>query len=835
MARHRTDARRSKKVSRVSKTPSSSAVSFLETLGRPVFALLFFSLKLILSLFPPLFSVFSRLLKTGLTISRFFLNFLFFLARNLTFLLLLPFKILLKTFSLLRSFSRRHFHLPVFSFSFRRSRPGPKHPSRPARLPRPPRPPRPGHPKLKKALLWLTSLLLFIAVLSAGIYFYLLKDLPHPEKLITRPQPITTRILDRKGRLLYKIYRQQNRTLIKLENLPSALIQATIAIEDAEFYQHHGFSLKGILRSVAKNLAEGKLQGGSTITQQLVKNALLNSEKTFTRKFKELILSIQTEIRFTKEEILQMYLNEVGYGGATYGAEEAAWKYFGKSARQLSLAESALLSGLPASPTRYSPFGTHPELAKSRQRQVLQRMVAEGFITPAQADAAAAEELIFQLQSTDIQAPHFVMYVKNQLVENYGEQLVEEGGLEVITSLDLDLQQLAEKIVHEEVGRLSSLNVTNGASLITRPETGEILAMVGSKDYFDLSHDGNVNVTVSLRQPGSSIKPLNYAVAFNHGYTPSSLISDSPVSYQIPGQAAYSPKNYDGRFHGQVSLRTALASSYNVPAVKLLASYGIDNLVDLGRKLGITTWEDSSRFGLALTLGGGDIKMVDMAVAYGTFANLGHKVNLQPILQVTDSHGKILQPYPSGFKDSQEKSVPELDPRIAYLINHILADNQARTPAFGPHSLLYLPGKTVAVKTGTTNQLRDNWTFGYTPDYLVAAWVGNNDNSPMSQVASGVTGASSIWNRLMSTLLADQPDHPFPVPEGIIEKDICPYTNTLPCQGCTVKKELFIAGTEPQKHCFLTPTPAAVREQISSAVAPAAAPVDNILWEKIER
>lgn len=675
----------------------------------------------------------------------------------------------------------------------------------------------------------LLSLALFSFAFAAfSAHQIILKDLPHPDRLISRPQAVSTKIYDRHGRLLYKIYRQQNRTLVKIEDIPSPLIQATIAIEDAEFYQHHGFSLRGISRSFIKNLREGKLQGGSTITQQLVKNALLTSEKTLVRKLKELVLSIQVEARFDKEQILQMYLNEVGYGGAAYGAEEAAWKYFGKSVRELNLAESALLAGLPASPTLYSPFGAHPELAKTRQIQVLQRMVAERFITPEQAQKAQAIPLQFAPQAANLQAPHFVIYVKDLLVKTYGEQLVEEGGLEVFTTLDLDIQNLAQEIVAQEVNRLQKLNVKNGAALVIAPQTGEILAMVGSRDYFDLENDGNVNVTLRPRQPGSAIKPVNYAVALSSGFTAATLLSDTPITYQIPGQPPYSPRNYDNRFHGQIPLRVALASSYNVPAVKVLSSYGVEKMIEMGQKLGITTWDDPQRFGLSLTLGGGEVKMIDLAAVYGTLANLGQKVELNPILQIRDYRGKIYQTPPCPLQNDQSfeylaaQAAPQptcpsqqvLDPRIAFLLNDILADNQARTPAFGSRSLLNIPSHTVAVKTGTTNDLRDNWTIGYTPRLLVATWVGNNDNSPMSRIASGLTGASSIWNQIITSLLTNQENQPFPRPEGLVEVEICSLTGTLPCPGCPSRKEIFLAGTEPKTHCRLEEKEETEREKV---------------------
>jgi 1A family penicillin-binding protein len=666
--------------------------------------------------------------------------------------------------------------------------------------------PRLRLPRPRKKYLLLISLVWIIFLLVFVGYLTIIKDLPRPNQLITRDQVVSTKIYDRKGRLLYKIYRNQNRTLVKIEEIPTSLIQATVAIEDSEFYRHHGFSFRGITRSFFKNLIQGKLEGGSTITQQLVKNALLTPERSLERKAKELILSFQVELAFTKDEILQMYLNEVSYGGAAYGAEEAAWTYFGKSVRDLSLAESALLAGLPASPTTYSPFGAHPELAKARQWQVLRGMVENHFITAEQAEEAKAQELQFAAQRTNIRAPHFVMYVKDWLVQKYGERMVEEGGLEVKTSLDLDIQNFVQKAIEEEMESLAKLQVGNGAGLVTKPATGEILAMVGSKDYFDTAHDGNVNVTLQPRQPGSAIKPVNYSVALENGFTPATLLSDTPITYKIPGQPPYSPRNYDNQFHGQIPLRIALASSYNVPAVKVLSSYGVSKMIDRGQAMGITTWNERERFGLSLTLGGGEVKMVDMAVAFGTLANMGLRVDLNPILEVKNYKGEVLD---STSNQQPVTSNRVISPEVAYLLTDILSDNVARTPAFGPYSVLQLPSHPhVAVKTGTTQNLRDNWTIGYSPDYLAAVWVGNNDNTPMSYVASGITGASPIWHKIMSALLRDVPDKEFPRPDDLVKVEICPTTGTLPCEGCGGKEEYFLPGTEPKKHC----SPETIRE-----------------------
>jgi len=658
--------------------------------------------------------------------------------------------------------------------------------------------------KLPKLNLRLITIFIILLIIFAILYFIfnIFISLPNPNQLVTRQPILTTKIYDRNGNLLYKIYRKENRTLVKLKDLPLSLIQATVAIEDAEFYSHHGFSPKGIIRAALRNLKGNKLYGGSTITQQLVKNALLSPERTLTRKIKEIILAVLVEAKFSKEEILQMYLNEVGYGGAAYGVEEAAQMYFGKPAKNLTLPEAALLAGLPASPTNFSPFGAYPGKAKERQLVVLRRMRQEGFITEEEEKKAASEELRFASPKTDIKAPHFVIYVKDLLVQKYGERLVEEGGLEVKTTLDLEIQEFAQKTVAEEIKKLRSLKINNGAALVTNPATGEILAMVGSENYFNLQNDGNVNVALRPRQPGSAIKPIMYSLALENGFTAATIIPDTPITYKIPGQPPYSPKNYDNRFHGHIPLRIALASSYNVPAVKVLAALGVEKMITRGREMGITTWEDSSRFGLSLTLGGGEVKMVDLAVAYGVLANLGRRVDLNPILGVKTYRGEILE----FNSQSAIRNSLIIKPEVAYILTDILSDNTARAPAFGSHSWLNIPNHpSVAVKTGTTQNLRDNWTVGYTPDFLVAVWVGNNDNKPMSYVASGVTGASPIWNKIMTRLLADIPDKKFPKPEGIVEVKICAPTGTLPCEGCPlVRSEIFIAGSEPKTRCFLS-------------------------------
>lgn len=654
------------------------------------------------------------------------------------------------------------------------------------------------------ATLLVVSMLFAVGILSLsyGVYAYVFQDLPEASELIEREQHITTRILDRNGELLFRIYEDENRTLVSLGEIPAQMIQATIAIEDQDFYNHQGFSVKGIVRAFMANLKGETVQGGSTITQQLVKNRLLTSEKTLRRKIREVLLSVVVDGTYSKDQILEMYFNQVAYGGATYGIEEAAQTYFGKPATQLSLAESAMLAGLPAAPSVYNPFGPNPELAYARQHEVLRRMVEETFITEEQAEAARQEILPFRTNTIDIKAPHFVMYVKQLLAEKYGEELLNQGGLEVRTTLDLPLQEETQNIVTTEVQNLARLRVSNGAALVTNPKTGEILTMVGSKDYFDFEHDGQVNVTIRPRQPGSSIKPLTYAVALEKGRTPYTIIDDSPITYKVAGSPPYSPKNYDGKFHGKVSLRQSLASSYNIPAVKMLAEVGISTVIDKGESIGISTWKDRARFGLSLTLGGGEVLMTELSEIYGTFANNGYTEPLNPILEIKNSEGDVLYRNTCALDGVGCVKARNFDPRVAYQITDILSDNNARTPAFGPRSVLDIPGQQVAVKTGTTNNLRDNWTVGYTSDVLVAVWVGNNDNTSMSYVASGVTGASPIWNSIIRLTLDETNPHRFSVPDGLVKVSICERTGTLTCSGCPRTVDAFyVAGTEPTQAC----------------------------------
>jgi len=648
---------------------------------------------------------------------------------------------------------------------------------------------------LKKSWLMAAGLVLIAGIGLAGL-FYLFRDLPSPTTLESGTFPVSTKIFDRNDTLLYEIYTDQNRTPIELKELPDHVKWATIATEDKDFYKHGGFAYRGIIRAFYKTLFKKELQGGSTITQQLVKTALLTPERTLKRKVREAFLAWLTEIIYSKDQILEMYLNHAPYGGTAYGIEEAAQTYFGKSARDLALEEAALLAGLPQAPTKFSPFGANPEASKDRQKHVLSRMVEDGYIKSQEADEAFEKKLDFAPQKTDIKAPHFVMYIKELLVERYGQRKVEQGGLRVKTTLDLELQEYTQATVAAEIKKLESANVSNGAALITKPPTGEVLAMIGSKDYFDQEIDGNVNVTTRLRQPGSSIKPVNYALGLLKGYTAATVFLDMPTCFQVPGQPLYCPKNYDGVFHSLTYMRAALGNSFNIPAVKMLALNGVTDMIELARKMGITTWQDPSHYGLSLTLGGGEVQMTQMAVAFGVFANQGVKIELNPILEVKDYTGQVLEKLDLENAPPAGKRV--IPAEVAFIISHILLDNGARTTAFGASSQLVIPGKTVSVKTGTTDDFRDNWTIGFTPSFLTVVWTGNNDNTPMHPyLVSGITGAAPIWNKLMTKVLDEQPDEFPKKPQDIVGQNVCLFKQNLDNpESSSCRFEYFIKGTE---------------------------------------
>lgn len=624
-----------------------------------------------------------------------------------------------------------------------------------------------------------------VVVIFLSIYTYglvkLAASLPSPYTLTESQNPLTTQIYDRNGKLLYQFYEGRNRKLVSLNDLPPHLINAVIAMEDKNFYSHPGIDIGGLTRALITNVSDPtQLQGGSTITQQLIKNTLLTPDRTFGRKVKEVILAFWAEWIYTKPEILQAYLNEAPFGGPAWGIQAAAEMYFGKDAKDLTLSESSFLAGLPASPTQYSPYGSHPNLARDRQKEVLRRMVEDRYISPEAAEEAYAKEIKLKPLAQSITAPHFVMYVREVLAQKYGERVVSQGGLKVVTTLDQEIQNLTEAAVAENIKKLSGLRVGNGAAMVQDVKTGHILSMVGSKNYFD-EGTGNFNVTLALRQPGSSIKPVTYVTAFKNGYTPGNVVLDTPVTFSSAWER-YSPVNYDGKFHGAVSIRTALGSSYNIPAVKMLAIVGIPEMMSTAHDLGINTLTDPSKYGLSLTLGGGAVKMIEMMSVYNTFATNGVRFEPQPLLTVTDSRGNLLEDHraPVGRRVLTEE--------VAYLITHILSDKKARVPAFGPNSLLEIPNhNNVAVKTGTSDDKRDNWAFGYSAEYVVGTWVGNNDNSPMDpRLTSGITGATPIWHDIMRELTKDRPDIAFRRPKGIIDTTVDGH------------RDLSISGSAPK-------------------------------------
>jgi penicillin-binding protein 1C len=647
----------------------------------------------------------------------------------------------------------------------------------------------------------LVIIILFFILVGGG--FWLFWGVPLPTMLIKTQVPVSTKLYDRNGKIIYEIYVDKRSTPVNIDELPKYVVEATIAIEDKDFYKHHGFSISGIMRAAYNTIFKNKLQGGSTLTQQLVKNSLLTPERTVKRKLREFALTLVVEMIYSKNQILDLYLNQIPYGSTAYGIGSASELYFGKEARDLTLGEAALLAGLTAAPTLYSPFGAHPELAKGRQEAVLRRMVEDKYITQEEADKAKDEPLNYS-EPEKLKAPHFALWVKELLAEKYGDAVVEQGGLRVTTTLDLDLQEFAESAVATEVAKLKKLKVGNGAALVTRPKSGEILAMVGSKDYFAQDEDGKVNIIFANRQPGSSIKPLNYTLAIkDKKITLSTPLADVPTCFEVYGQPEYCPVNYDGNFHGAVQARFALGNSYNIPAVRVLALNGIENFINFANEMGITTFTDPKNYGLSLTLGGGEVKPYDMAEAYGVFANEGIKVPLIAILKVEDWKGKVYE----EVNPDEIEGTRTLSSEVSFLISHVLQDNNARSAAFGESSYLNVKGHSeVSVKTGTTNDRRDNWTIGYTGQILAVSWVGNNDNSEMSGAVSGISGASPIWNRIIKEALdkaeggfynASDKDHAWPrQPEGIVGANVCVTNGNLPSDpnnpGCAIRFEYFL-------------------------------------------
>lgn len=655
-------------------------------------------------------------------------------------------------------------------------------------------------------------------LLSWVIWNWLFIDLPSLDQLTQSLVVPSTKILARDGRLLYEIADPAgaHHTVVSLQDIPPALQYATIATEDASFYTNPGVEVMGILRALWINLIGGEvLAGGSTLTQQVARNVLLDPQeraaRTLTRKLRESILAWRLSRAYTKAEILALYLNQTYYGHLAYGVEAAAQTYFGKSARDLDLAESALLAGLPQAPSVYDPL-LYPEAAQTRQAVVLALMVKQGDLTAAEAQLARTEVLHFNPAPFPIEAPHFVFYIWNRLEQKYGPEVL-LSGLTITTTLDLDLTHAAQNSVVRNLRELAddptgpAHHATNAALVALDPHTGQILVMLGSPDYFDSNIVGAINMSTAPRQPGSAIKPITYAAAFSPElcqgpapnpqpltsacpWTPATMLLDVPTAFITKEGYSYAPQNFDRTFHGPVSVRQALAASLNVPAVITLDHVGLSNMIRLAGRMGLTTLAEADRFGLALTLGGGEVRLLDLAASYGVLANGGQRRELTPILQITDAQGRLIEQWNAAPGERV------LDERVAYMLTDILADNEARASTFGFNSVLQI-GRPAAVKTGTTSDYHDNWTIGYTPELVTGVWVGNADNSPMVNL-SGVAGAGPIWHDFMRLALSGKPAFAFTQPPGLVRVEVCVPSGLLPTPLCSrTQTELFLDGTAP--------------------------------------
>ncbi len=706
----------------------------------------------------------------------------------------------------------------------------PTQPNRPVRMPPPP-PAPPNSPKRRPhkrrgggprwATILLTATLvgvgLFMLALAAGGvgYIYLAAQLPSPDQLRERePNFASSQIFDRNGMLLHEISdpTEGRRTYVPISQISPYLKLATVATEDRNFYQHGGFDPIAIARAIYYAVTEREVvSGASTITQQVARNILLGpeaaSDRTLSRKIKEIILAAELTRRYSKDDILEIYVNNNNYGNLAYGVDAAARTYFGTNAAQLTLSEASFLAGIPQSPAFYDPYHGGRDAALARQKVVLALMVEDGYVTVDQAVAAAAEMDAYEfvpIYTDRIPAAHFVVYVTQWVEQNLGADMLYKGsGLKIYTTLDSNLQRIAEQEVANGVEALADRDVTNGALVAIEPSSGDILAMVGSVDFYDNDLGGQVNVTLRCRQPGSAIKPLTYLAALERGWTPATILWDLPVSYTDSAGNVYEPVNYDGRFRGPVSMRTALANSLNVPAVKALDFVTVDGLLDVADRLGAASlvspqtecpdypYDTRPPYGLALTLGGGEMKPLELTSAYATLANGGLRMEPTPILWVEDSSGKVL------IDNRQRQGTQVTKPELAYLITNILSDTQARCLVFACPNVLELPDRPVAAKTGTTNDNRDAWTVGYTPDIAAGVWVGNNDNSQMANVA-GSSGAGPIWQAFMMRAHEQIPPHTFPRPAGIVEREVCALTGTEPSPACSEKRtEVFTMDNLP--------------------------------------
>ncbi len=609
------------------------------------------------------------------------------------------------------------------------------------------------------------TLFVFLNVLAIGtalaiaVFAYVYVKTPIAENLSTRNIPQTTTIYDKTGQhILYELHGEENRKILPHAEIPDTIRIASIATEDNNFYNHYGVDFLSILRAIRNDIEKnGAAEGASTITQQLAKNVFLSRDKTLQRKFTELVIAIKIERQYTKDEILDMYLNEIPYGSNAYGIASAAKIFFGKDAKDLTLDEAALVAALPKATSYYSPYGNHLDELVYRQQKILDR-IGELHLASSQQIAQAKQVNIKDKIipfAEKIEAPHFVFYVKEELEKRFGKDVVEGGGLKVYTTLDYDLQKNAEQAIAENETNLQKYGASNAALVSLDPNTGNILAMVGSKDYYNKSIDGNVNVTISPRQPGSSFKPFIYAAAFEKGFHPENRILDVETNFGKDGSGKdYIPQNYDYSYHGVVTMRQALANSLNIPAVKTLTLAGMENAVSLINRFGVLDLQNKNNYGLSLALGGEEVRMLDEAAGYAVFATEGKKNATQSITKIVDAKGAV-------FYAPETSSLQVVDPQVARKINSVLSDNSARSMVFGTGSKLYIPGKTVAAKTGTTSDFKDAWTAGYTPHIVTVVWAGNNNNQPMKSGADGSYVAAPIWNSFMQKALANYSNEPF--------------------------------------------------------------------------
>lgn len=661
--------------------------------------------------------------------------------------------------------------------------------------------------KLNQSALFLVFIVFILTGSTGFFYIWLIKDLPGVENISTNLQTPSLQITDRFGRLLYEVLPDQGgrHVAVNLLKIPRELQLATIATEDHTFYTNPGVDPAGIARALWLNLHSGEvISGGSTLTQQVARNLLLEPEerreRSLRRKLREALLAWQLTRRLTKDQILELYLNQTYYGGMAFGVEAAAQTFFGKPVEQLDLAESALLAGLPQAPSLYNPF-SDLEAARERQRSVLGLMENAGYIDADQRAAAEREPLILEATPYPINAPHFVTMVRNEIESLFSpEELVQNGGLVVRTSLDLDWQRHAEKAIERQLQELASdqdglgHNVNNAALAAIDPHNGDILAMVGSPDFFDSVHNGFINMALAPRQPGSALKPLLYAAAMDpqqdRPWTAATALLDVRTTFLTHEGLTYTPANYDLKEHGPVSVRQALGSSLNIPAVITLDNIGLQGLFDLTQRMGITTLKDPYRYDLSLALGGGEVRLLELTAAYGAFASGGMRVTPRAILEITSSTGEVLHEAPPPGEERI------LDERLAWLISDILSDDQARTLGFSSNSILQI-GRPAAVKTGTTSNFHDNWTVGYTPDLVVGVWTGNAGYEPMRGV-DGLTGAAPIWHEFMRTVLGGKPPRGFSRPDGLKRLEVCALSGLLPTSNCPYnRREWFIEGTEP--------------------------------------